>query len=117
MSEERNLANEVVTRVKNEIEGKKVNLPDGAEGRIIEAIGTSLISNLVWAAKESAKASADGNGSISFCNLIDVNVTKRDAGDEDAEKDGNLMVSFVPGPQAKLIVKDDAVTESDDDEE
>lgn len=110
---EKEISQELIKKIKDDVAAKKVVLGEGGEGRIINAVGEALISNLVRLAAKCAKESEDGVGTVTFQNLIDVNVSNRVS--EDGEKDGNLMVSFVPGPQAKLLAKQDDATEDVDE--
>jgi len=109
---EKELGNEIIERTNKVLKSKKIQLPDGAAGRIIESVGEALIEQLIWGAKKIALENG-GEGSISFRQLIDVNISNRES--DDGEKDGNMMISFVAGPQAKLIAKQDEATEGTDD--
>ena len=74
---------------------------------------TASMEAFIRNAAKAADESDDGTASISFADLIDINISNRES--DDGERDGNRMISFVAGPQAKLLAKKDDETEGDED--
>lgn len=111
-SEETKIANQIIERTIKVLRSKHIEVPDGQGARVIEEITEACLEQFIWAAKQLAKENG-GEGSITFHQLLDINISNRVS--EDGEKDGNLMISFTPGPQAKLLAKQDDVSEGEDD--
>lgn len=111
-TEEKNLAAQIIERANKVLRSKQIKLPDGQAARVIEEVTEACLEQFIWAAKKIASENG-GEGSISFRQLLDINISNRVS--EEGEKDGNLMISFTPGPQAKLLSKQDDVSEGEDD--
>lgn len=111
-SEEKNIAAQIIERANKVLRSKQIRLPDGQAARVIEEITEACLEQFIWAAKKIASENG-GEGTIAFRQLLDINISNRVS--EEGEKDGNLIISFTPGPQAKLLAKQDDVSEGEDD--
>lgn len=109
---DKDLGLEIIERANKILKSKKIQLPDGQAARIIEEVTEACLEQFIWAAKKLASENG-GEATIAFRQLLDINISNRVS--EDGEKDGNLMISFVPGPQAKLLAKQDDLSEGEED--
>lgn len=91
---------------------QKIELEPEQAGRIVKAVLSTGFEAMILATKKLA-AENDGEASVLFNNLFEVVISNRES--EDGEKDGNQMIAILPGPQAKLLAKQDDETESEED--
>ena len=103
------LKEEVAKRANRVINNSGIQIPDEQAGRILEVIAASYFEQLIWAAKEIFKSNNCEHGSIDFAKLVEINISNRET--ETGEKDGNIIIYFTPGPQAKLLAKEDSLVE------
>lgn len=75
------------------------------------AIYTIATVFLEEVARELGEAARNNNGEakVKIHDFMTLGVTRRDS--DDAEKDGNLSVVMTAGPNFKLMIKNDGVTE------
>jgi len=108
--------NEVMEQIGNAafkvLQTKGIELPKDHAPRIIKDIMAAGLEQLVLQTKKLANENG-GEANVLFSNLIEVSITNRES--DEGDKDGNLMVAFTPGPQAKLLAKSDDATEGEDD--
>lgn len=102
----------VVENTKKILDAKKIVLEPGSAARIIETVTEVTIEQLITETARLAEENG-GNASLSFKQLFDININNRVS--DDGDKDGNIAIAFVPGPQAKLLAKKDTISEGDDD--
>jgi len=106
------LGQQIASRARVILGGKGIQLPEGQESRIIFEIMKTGLEQVILATRKMA-VEQNAPATISIDQLVDVTIsTGKGLG---SEKDGNLMVSFTPGPLAKLLAKDDEMTEDFDD--
>lgn len=111
-AEEKDFFKSVIEDTNKVLSAKKIVIEEQQAPRVIETAAEVFLEKLI--AHTAALAEQNGGeASVSFKQLLDVNITNRKS--EDGDKDGNITVSFVPGPQAKLLAKKDTVSEGDDD--
>lgn len=103
----------VVERSRKILAGDKIDLDEATAPRILERVTAVTLESLILETKKAAAESADGKATTSLKNLIDINFNNRES--EEGEKDGNIMISFTPGPQAKLLAKQDDTSENEAD--
>ena len=81
------------------------------------AVVSTIAGNVVeQTIKTGAEKFLSGSGEpveIDFMSLFTIVISNRDS--SDGEKDGNINIAFIPGPQAKLAVKSDGDTETEED--
>ena len=94
------------------LKGEGIEIPIEQTGRMIERVMSVGLESMIIELKKYA-AENGGEASISFKNLIEICISNRES--EDGEKDGNQMISIIPGPQAKMLAKQDDATENDAD--
>ena len=102
----------VVDNAKKVLDAKKIILEPGAAPRIIETVTEVCLEQMIVEAARLAEENG-GNASLSFRNLFDIVIDNRPS--DDGDKDGNIAIAFVPGPQAKLLAKKDTISEGEDD--
>ena len=103
---------EVSTTTENILASKHIVLEHQAAERVIETTAEVFIEQLIAGVAKLAEENG-GNASISFKQLFDININNRTS--DEGDKDGNVAISFVPGPQAKLLAKKDTISEGDED--
>jgi len=94
------------------LQTKGIELPKDHAPRIIKDIMAAGLEQLIVNTKRLANENG-GEANVLFSNLLEVSITNRES--DEGDKDGNLMVAFTPGPQAKLLAKSDDATEGEDD--
>jgi hypothetical protein len=109
---EKEIIKEVAEKGRAILKQHKINLQPEQAAKVIETVMTVGLEQLILATKKVA-AENGGEATVSFKNLLDVCITNRES--EDGEKDGNQMIAFVPGPQAKMLAKQDDATEGEED--
>lgn len=80
--------------------------------KVFERIMTIGLEQLILVTKQQA-AEQGGEACIEFGKLLEVSITNRES--DEGEKDGNQMISFTPGPQAKMLAKQDDATENEEE--
>lgn len=98
--------------------GRKILQPDGIQlseeqaPKIFERVMTVGLEGLILELKKVA-AENGGEASVTFNNLLELTISNRES--DEGEKDGNQMIAIVPGPQAKMLAKQDDATECEEE--
>ena len=109
---EKEIIKEVAEKGRKILEQSKIKLQPDQAAKVFELVMSVGMEQLILATKKIA-AENNGEATVSFKNLFDITITNRES--EDGEKDGNQMIAFVPGPQAKMLAKQDDATEGEED--
>lgn len=89
-----------------------ITLTEEQAPKVFERVMTVGFEQLILLVKQLA-AEQGGEASVEFKQLIEVCINNRES--DEGEKDGNQMISFIAGPQAKMLSKQDDATENEED--
>lgn len=107
------LLQEVMENTTAVLQKEKITLPAERAAVIIPTIVNTFLEQAIIATKNEASGTSDGKATLEVSPLLDINVSNRES--NDGEKDGNRIVTYTAGPQARLIGKSDGDTEPDED--
>ena len=108
-----NFMDKVSENVANVVYAKcKIRLDEPARRKIVEEVFKATMEQLIITVTDAANEQG-GEARMDIANLISIEISNRES--EEGEKDGNRIIAFVPGPQAKLLTKHDGGTEGEED--
>ena len=74
-------------------------------------VATVVIQEAIKQLSAKMKISGKRSASVNFNDIIELHVSYKE--NDDAEKEGNIIITFTPGVEAKLLIKSDEMTETD----
>ncbi len=82
-----------------------------SEPWVATTVATVVMQQAIKQLTAKMAASGKKSASINFNDIIELHVSTKE--NEDAEKEGNIIITFTPGMEAKLLIKSDEMTETE----
>lgn len=93
------------------LNGDGIKIAEGKAAAIIPSIVSNFLEQLTLASSKEAAAN-EGEFQVDFMNQFTLAITNRTS--TEGEKDGNVMISLIPGPKLKLAAKNDDASEGEE---
>lgn len=109
--ENKDLLQKVATATSEILDGEGIKIKKEKAAVIIPSIVSNFLEQLTLASSKEAAAN-EGEFQVDFMNQFTLAITNRAS--SEGEKDGNVMISLIPGPKLKLAAKNDDASEGEE---
>lgn len=82
-----------------------------SEAWVATTVATIVLQSAIKQLTAKMKTTGKKSASINFNDLIELHVSCKE--NEEAEKEGNIIITITPGMEAKLLIKSDEMTETE----
>jgi len=82
-----------------------------SEPWVATTVATVVLQSAIKELTAKMQASGKKSASINLNDILELHVSCKE--NEEAEKEGNIIITFTPGMEAKLLIKSDEMTETD----